>query len=396
MDCVPRLIITAGILDNMSNLQSPSKRILACDPGANYRARRAEIDAAIQRVVESGWYILGPDVEAFEREFANYLGTGYAVGVGSGTDGLHLALRACDVRPGDGVATVSHTAVATVAAVEMAGALPILVDVDPATYTMDPQSLENALARQAVKSPRIKAVVPVHLYGQPADLASILQIAGNYGIPVVEDCAQSHGAEFNGKKAGAWGAASVFSLYPTKNLGALGDAGVVCTNDERIAERLRRLRQYGWKQRSNSEIPGFNSRLDELQAAVLRVKLGYLDADNAARRAIAAKYTAQMEGLEISLPSCRSGATHVFHQYVIRCRERDRLQARLAEQQINSLIHYPLPVHRQTAYAGRLPQLVPLNATESLVGEILSLPMYPELSFDSAIQVADAVREALN
>jgi len=366
--------------------------ILACDPGARYRARRVEIDEAIQRVLESGWYILGREVEAFEQEFVAYLGARHAIGVASGTDGLHLALRACGIGPGDGVVTVSHTAVATVAAIELAGAIPILVDIDPDSYTMAPQSLEDALrvcARDDQLAGRVKAVIPVHLYGRSADMAAIGSITRKHGLRVIEDCSQAHGAVYEGDKVGTLGDLGVFSLYPTKNLGALGDAGVVSTSDAELAERICMLREYGWRQRNHSELAGLNSRLDELQAAVLRVGLRYLDADNAARRALAALYDSAFSGSPLVPPLQDARGPSVYHQYVIQTQGRDALRARLKEAGVQTLIHYPESVHQQPAYAGRLPAVVPLEHTEAAVRRILSLPMYPELTAESAHRVCE-------
>jgi dTDP-4-amino-4,6-dideoxygalactose transaminase len=367
--------------------------IPVCDLGAHYRARRAEIDAAVRRVLESGWYILGREVEAFEREFAAYLGTEHAIGVATGTDGLHLALRACKIGPGDAVATVSHTAVATVAAIELAGAMPVLVDIDPVSYTMDPQSLEDALqvcSRNHRLAGRVKAVIPVHLYGRPADMSAILAIASKQGLRVIEDCSQSHGAALGGRMTGSHGDLGVFSFYPTKNLGALGDGGMVSTGDAALADRLRLLREYGWRQRNHSELPGMNSRLDEIQAAVLRVRLRSLDADNAARRALAVLYDDAFTDSPLVPPQHHALVPSVYHQYVIRSRERDGLRVGLRESGVHTLIHYPEAVHQQPAYYGRLPVVVPLAHTENAVRQILSLPMYPELESESVQQVCAA------
>jgi dTDP-4-amino-4,6-dideoxygalactose transaminase len=361
------------------------------DPRAGYLELRAEIDAALARALESGSYILGPQVEAFEAEFAAFLGVGHATGLASGTDALALGLKALGVQPGRGVVTVSHTAVATVAAVELAGAVPILVDVDPASFTMDPADLEAVLARPPVP---VAAVVPVHLYGQPAAMPQIVGIAARHGVPVLEDACQAHGAMLDGRRAGAWGAAAAFSFYPTKNLGALGDGGALATDDPDLAERARELRQYGWRRRYISETAGMNSRLDELQAAILRVKLARLEAHNARRRAIAARYREGLAGLPLTLPAERDGALHVWHQYVIRLQDRERVRAALAERGIGAAVHYPEPVHLQPAYRGRLP-LGPsgLAATEALAGEILSLPMYPQLTDADVDRVIEGLRE---
>jgi dTDP-4-amino-4,6-dideoxygalactose transaminase len=381
------------------------------DPRANYLAHKSEIDAAIAAVLVGGRYILGEQVAAFEREFAAYLGTGHAIGVGSGTDALQLALRACGVGPGDRVFTVSHTAVATVAAIELAGATPVLVDIDPATFTMDPNRLEEAVktydegrrtkdeahSHSSVFGPsssvlrRRSAIIPVHLYGHPADMAAILQIARRYDLWVIEDCAQSHGATIDGQKTGTLGDIAAFSFYPTKNLGALGDGGAVVTSDAALAEQTRLLRQYGWRERYVSAIPGLNSRLDELQAAVLRVKLRYLEAENARRRVLAAEYDRLLADSGVRTPATQPHVSHVFHQYVIRSSRRDALQAYLRDQGIGTLIHYPAPVHAQPAYAGRISIGEGLPHTETAVREILSLPMFPELSSEQAVEVAKAI-----
>lgn len=359
------------------------------NPRAGYHARREEIDTAIARVLESGWYILGAEVAGFEREFASYLGVGHAVGVGSGTEALHLALQACGVGVGDSVFTVSHTAVATVAAIGLCGGVPVFVDIDPETFTMDPDCLERAIR----KSPggRPKAVVPVHLYGLPADMAAIGEIAMRHGLRVVEDCAQSHGALFRGKKTGAIGDIAAFSFYPTKNLGALGDAGIVVTDDPELADRVRLLREYGWRERYVSCVQGTNSRLDELQAAILRVKLRYLDGDNSSRRRIAGLYDTLLEGTGLVLPGGRAGAEHVYHQYVVRSRERDALRGHLRERGIGTLVHYPIPVHQQPAYAAHNGEGDRLSHTEKAAGEILSLPMYPELDEESVRRVCSEI-----
>lgn len=359
------------------------------DPRAGYLSHQSEIDAAIQRVLESGWYILGREVEAFEKEFASYVGVSHAIGVGNGTDALELSLRACGVGPGDLVFTVSHTAVATVAAIELAGATPVLVDIDPATYTMDLNSLAAALAHLPAGRP--KAIIPVHLYGQPADMPAILELARRYGLHLVEDCAQSHGATLDGRMTGAWGDIAAFSFYPTKNLGALGDGGMVVTNDASLAEHVRLLQQYGWRRRYISDIPGGNSRLDELQAAILRVKLSFLESENARRRELAGLYGNFLKPTGFSLPATRAGAVHVCHQYVVRSSQRDILATHLKQEGVGTIIHYPLPIHMQPAYVDRLSKLVPLSHTEQAAREVLSLPMFPQLTEAQVQYVCAAV-----
>ncbi len=366
--------------------------IAQADPKAGYLALKDEIDAAVAGVLARGAYILGPEVEAFEGEFAGFIGAGFAVGVASGTDAITLALKALGIGPGDGVATVSHTATATAAAIELSGATPVLVDVEADGFGMDPAALERLL--QAPPLP-IRAVVPVHLYGRPARIEAIMALAEQHGAVVLEDASQAHGAAVHGRRVGGFGAAGAFSLYPTKNLGAFGDAGVLVTGDEELAARARRLREYGWRRRFVAEAPGMNTRLDELQAAILRVKLRRLDEANARRQAIARTYTQGLDGLPLALPAEGPGETCVWHQYVIRSPGRDRLRAALAEAGVGTAIHYPAPVHLQDAYAGRLP-LGPggLPVTERLAGEILSLPIYPELGDDAVANVIEAVRAA--
>jgi dTDP-4-amino-4,6-dideoxygalactose transaminase len=364
----------------------------AANPQANYLAHQEEIDRAIRQVLLSGRYVLGQEVAAFEEEFARYIAVREAIGVGSGTDALVLALRAGGVGPGDAVLTVSHTAVATVAAIELAGARPILAEVVPETFTLDPDGLEEAL--KTGDGDQIKAIIVVHLYGHPADMDAIVEIAGRYGVQVIEDCAQAHGAAWQDRKAGALGSRlAAFSFYPTKNLGALGDGGAVVTNDPEIATRVRRLRQYGWRERYVSEVPGMNSRLDELQAAVLRVKLRYLDQENCRRREIAGSYDAGLADTPLRLPQVRSGATHVFHQYVVRSRERDQLRSFLEAHGVGSMIHYSVPVHLQPAYRGRVAVAGRLDRTEALCREILSLPMYPQMTDAEVERVGGAITD---
>lgn len=364
------------------------------DPKAAYLAQHKEIDTAIARVLAGGRYILGQEVATFEREFAAYIGRRHGIGVANGTDALVLALKAIAVTSDDYVVTVSHTAVATVAAIELAGAEPLLIDIDPATYTMDASELARVLG--SPPGP-IAAIVPVHLYGQPADLDAILPLARRYGARVLEDCAQCTGAMLADRRAGSFGDIAAFSLYPTKNLGALGDGGVIVADDDGLAERLRALREYGWRERYVSDMPGMNSRLDELQAAILRVKLAVLDADNRRRAAIAAAYDKGLAGLGLPLvlPARRPGATHVFHQYVIRSPERDALRDALMRRGIGTNVHYPMPVHRQPAYERRL-AVGPSGLSESdrAAREVLSLPLYPQLGDEQVARVIAAVREA--
>lgn len=360
------------------------------NPKAAYLEHRAELDQAIDQMLESGRYILGANVTAFEAEFAQYIGVGHTIGVANGTDALVLALRACGVGPGDAVITVSHTAVATVAAIELAGATPVFADIDPLTYTIDLNQVELLLNKLAS---RVKATIPVHLYGHPADLVGLRALAQQHGVYLIEDCAQAHGACLHEQRVGSWGDMAAFSFYPTKNLGAFGDGGAVVTNNPKLAEQVRSLRQYGWQERYISGVPGYNSRLDELQAAVLRVKLRYLDQENQQRQAIAAQYHAALQDLELVLPDVAPAATHVYHQYVIRHAQRDALQSFLKAAGIGTLIHYPAPVHLQPAYQQRIPLLLPLPQTEAIMPKILSLPMFPQLTKTEVGYICEKIGE---
>jgi dTDP-4-amino-4,6-dideoxygalactose transaminase len=353
------------------------------DPRAGYRAQRKEIDAAIARVLDSGQYILGQEVESFESAFSGFLGVAHAIGCASGTDAIELALRACGIAAGDLVFTVSHTAVATVAAIEHAGGTPVLVDIEPGGFAMDPAALEAALRRPPSGRPAV--VLPVHLYGEPVDLAAIGELARMHGLRIVEDCAQSHGALYRERATGAIGDFGCFSFYPTKNLGALGDAGIVTTGDPAFAAAAREIREYGWRERYVSARIGINTRLDPIQAAILAVKLSRLDADNRRRQAIAARYDDGLAGLPLRLPPRRAETSHVFHQYVVRSNERDRLREHLRAAAIGTGIHYPAPVHVHPAYRDRVPVgPTGLENSERAAREILSLPIYPQLS-DAAV-----------
>ena len=362
------------------------------NPGAGYRALRGEIDVAVARVLQSGWYILGQEVRAFEAEFAGWLGATAAVGCGNGTDALALALRALGVGPGTSVVTVSHTAVATVAAIEMVGATPVLIDIEPDFYTMYPAELVEVLAHPPANVPPIRAVIPVHLYGQPVALAPIVETCRRHGVAVIEDCAQAHGATIGERKVGTFTEVATFSFYPTKNLGALGDAGLLATQDAKLGADIAALRQYGWRTHYISDAVGVNSRLDEMQAAILRVKLHHLDAQNARRQAVAAAYDAALAGLSPKPPARRDGTGHVYHLYVLRTTERAALQTRLREAGIGTGIHYPSPVHQQPAYRGRV-ALGPsgCRATEIAAQQVLSLPIFPELTDAQVTQVCDAL-----
>jgi dTDP-4-amino-4,6-dideoxygalactose transaminase len=355
-----------------------------------YASLAGEIQEAIQRVLNRGWYVLGPEVEAFEEAFAKYHGVDHAVSVASGTDAIELALRAAGIGPGDDVITVAHTAVATVCAVERAGATPVLIDVCPLTHTMDPQAAEAAI------TPRTKAILPVHLYGHPADMGSLIALADKYHLLLVEDCAQAHGARWGNRLAGTMGRLGAFSFYPTKNMGAFGDGGAVVTNDSQLAEHLRRLRNYGQTTRYHHAHRGINSRLDEIQAAILRVKLAHLDRHNEQRRQLAGLYHQLLTG--VSLPLERSGQPqvhHVYHLYVIRHPKRDWLRERLQTRGISTLIHYPIPIHRQPAYENLGYRAGSLPVTERLAAEVLSLPLYIGLPEADLRTVAQAVNDCV-
>lgn len=363
------------------------------DPRAGFLALRTRIDIAITQVIESGTYILGSEVSGFEQEFSAFVGVRHGIGVGSGTDAIILALKGIGVGPDDYVVTVPHTAVASVAAIELAGAKPLLVDIDPSTYTMDPQALSEVLARPPG---RIAAVMPVHLYGQPADLGAIEPMVANAGAVLIEDSAQCHGALLGARMTGSVGRLGTFSFYPTKNLAALGDGGAIVTSDDALAERIRALRQYGWRERYISDVTGVNSRLDEVQAAILRVRLTMLEAENQRRRDIAAAYDSGLQGLPIVLPARLPKTTHVFHQYVVRTPKREALRRALQSRGIGTNIHYPMPVHLQPAYRGRIAMgPAGLGETERAAREVLSLPMFPQLREEQVGRVIAGIHGAL-
>jgi dTDP-4-amino-4,6-dideoxygalactose transaminase len=365
------------------------ERIPVASPRAAYLAQKAEIDAAIAAVLGRGSLILGDEVARFEEELAAYLGVRFAIGVASGTDAIELALRGCGIGAGDAVITVSNTAVATVAAIERTGAEAVFVDVDAASFTIDPELVEAAIARHAGNP--IRAVVPVHLYGHPAAMGEIMRIAAARGLRIVEDCAQAHGASCGGGRVGSFGAAGAFSFYPTKNLGALGDGGAVVTNDPQLAERVRAYRQYGWRERYVSESRGWNSRLDEIQAACLRVKLRHLDSDNARRRGIAASFGEAIgSGDGLTPPSELPRCEHVYHQYVVRVRHRDAFQRFMSDRGIDTSVLYPVPIHQQPAYRADFS----LPRTETLAKEIVSIPIYPQLTDCEIERISEALSAA--
>lgn len=365
----PHLIITERSWSTMSKLPL----IQTADPKADFMVHETAIREAIERVLVSGYYVLGPEVSAFESEWSEYLGGGRTIGVANGTDALEIALRAMDVKAGDRVATVANTVSATVAAIQQIGAHPVFVEIDDASMTMSPSALAELLANS---DEPIRAVIPVHLYGRPAPMPEIVAVAAKYGAKVLEDCAQAHGAEWNQQKVGTFGDAAAFSFYPTKNLGGLGDGGAVFTRDESLANKVFSLRQYGWQERYVSATAGRNSRLDEIQAAILRVKIGTLDADNTLRARHAHCYLHQLSDSSLRLPPADNDvAKSVWHQFTVRTPRREQLRAHLAAQGVHCGVLYPVPLHKQPAYF--LPVDLPLS--EQACEEVLCLPVHPRL-----------------
>jgi len=356
------------------------------DLGAAYRELKTEIDAAVSRVLESGCYILGPEVEAFETEWAAYCHVKHAVGLANGLDALVLALRALNVGPGDEVIVPSNTYIATWLAVSAVGAKPVPIEPNPTTHNIDTKRIAAAI------TPRTKVLLPVHLYGQPADMDPILDIASRHGLRVIEDAAQAHGARYKGKRIGAHGDIVCWSFYPGKNLGALGDAGAITTNDTALAERVALLRNYGSRQKYVNDEAGVNSRLDPIQAAVLRVKLGVLDEWTERRRAVASAYTVGLAECGLILPHVPEWAEPAWHLYVVRTSDRDALQGRITKAGIGTLIHYPIPPHMQKAYADMeiLPDAFPLAL--DLASEVLSLPMGPQLDLNQVQDIVNALK----
>jgi dTDP-4-amino-4,6-dideoxygalactose transaminase len=351
------------------------------DLRASYSELKPEIDEAVARVLASGWYVLGPEVEAFEAEFASYCDATYCVGVADGLDALHLALRAMDVGPGHEVIVPSNTYIATWLAVSQCGATAVPVEPLEATYNLDPALIEAAI------TPRTKVILPVHLYGQPADMDPILAIARKHGLRVLEDGAQAHGARYKGQRIGSHGDVVAWSFYPGKNLGALGDGGAITTNDPELADRIRVLRNYGSRVKYVNEVQGYNSRLDPIQAAVLRVKLKYLDDWNARRAALAKQYLAGLADSELVLPHVPDWAGPAWHLFVVRSKQRDALQQHLTDAGIGSLIHYPIPPHKQQAYASAAWPADAFSLASAMADEVLSVPMGPQLAADDVALV---------
>jgi dTDP-4-amino-4,6-dideoxygalactose transaminase len=357
------------------------------DLQAQYPSIKDEVDAAVARVLASAHFVLGPEVDAFETEFAAYCESAHCIGVNSGTSALHLALLAAGVGPGDEVVTVSHTFVATVAAIRYTGASPVLVDVCADSSTMDPELLERAI------TPRTRAVIPVHLYGQCADMDPICEIARAHGLVVIEDAAQAHGAFYRSRRAGSIGDMACFSFYPGKNLGAYGEGGAVVTSDPALAARIRVLRDHGQTRKYQHEVLGYNSRLEALQAAVLRIKLRRLDGWNADRRRVADAYRRHLQGAGVRLATDMAYGEPVHHVFPVFTPERDRLRVELAASGIAASIHYPVPVHLQPAFADLGQGVGALPVSERLAAETLSLPMYPELDEEAVRRVAGALRQ---
>jgi dTDP-4-amino-4,6-dideoxygalactose transaminase len=362
-----------------------------------YKRIKSEILSATQRIYEKGHFILGEEVSAFEKEFSHYCGVRYGVGVGSGTDALFLALKATGIGQGDEVVTVANSFVATALAISFTGAKPLFVDIDPETNTMDPNHLELLLKRQRGKGSgrRIKAVLPVHLYGHPAEMDAILEIANRYDLLVIEDACQAHGAKYGKRKVGSFGIMGCFSFYPTKNLGGYGDGGMVVTNDQKYDQKLRLLRNYGEEKKYQHVLKGHNSRLDEIQAAILRVKLRYLDQWNDERRKKAKIYTERLSPLGVVCPSEKRGIQPVYHLYAIKTEKRDSLQAFLKTKGIETLIHYPIPIPLQKAYRELRYRRRDFPLTHRWSQKTLSLPFFPEIKRHEMMEVTEGIRSFL-
>jgi dTDP-4-amino-4,6-dideoxygalactose transaminase len=359
------------------------------DLQAQYLTIKHEVLAAFEGVLEGMKLFLGPEVQAFEQEFATYCGCHYGIGVSTGTDAISLALRACNIGAGDEVITVSNTFIATVEAIALVGATPVFVDIDPDTYTIDCRKLEHALTL------RTRAILPVHLYGHPAEMQQVIEFARANNLRVIEDASQAHGATYHGQRAGSIGDIGCFSLYYSKNLGAYGEAGICLTNDPALAEAIRTLRDHGSRERYKHEILGVNARLDELQAAILRIKLRHLDAWNAARAAHARIYTEQLRGLLLSVPVVSPGSTHVYYVYVVQVQDRSSFRQKMEQEGISTGVHYPTPIHLQPACIQYGYSRGTLPVTEMAAEHIVSLPMYPELTSEQIQKVVNAVKESV-
>lgn len=364
--------------------------ILQTNPKRSYEKYRTEIEDSINRVLHSGQYVLGDEVSAFENEFSQFNNSCFSIGVGNGTDAITISLLALGIGYGDEVITTSHTAVATVSGIISTGATPVVVDIHPGNYLMNISLIENAITT------RTRAIMPVHLYGRSSDMTQIMEIATKYQLSVVEDCSQAHGSEHGGKKVGNFGDVGIFSCYPTKNLGAIGDAAIIVTNDNELSERIKRIRQYGWKERNLSLEFGLNSRLDELQASILRVKLKYLNESNFARMEIAKFYSDAFRGYPLNLQEVQVQSEHVYHQYVVSVESRNHLMEKLLSDGIQTAIHYPLPVHKMVGYSEKIIRSGTLLESESACEKVLSLPIYPELTQAEQQSVILSLEKHLN
>ena len=362
--------------------------IRAVDFEREFKDTSEELRVAVERVLKSGWFILGAETNAFEDEFSTFVGAKYGIAVNSGSDAIYLVLKALGVSKGDEVITVSHTFISTVDAIARNQAQPVFTDIDPETYCMDTSQIESKITG------RTKVILPVHLYGHPARMEPIMEIAKANNLFVVEDACQAHGAEYKGRKTGGIGTAGCFSFYPTKNLGCFGDGGMIVTSNKELAEKLRMLRNYGQSQKHHHDIVGINSRLDEIQAAILRVKLKHLDEYNERRRKLAALYNELLADSAVVRPVEKDYAKHVYHLYVIRTKERDKLRQRLSENEVQTLIHYPVAVHKQKAYA-KPGSDIRLPVTEKACEEVISLPLYPTMGEEEIYEVAQEIRKCL-
>ncbi len=354
---------------------------------SHYEALKDEIDAAVNDVLSSANYILGPNVTAFEQDLAKYLSCKNVIGCANGTDAIVLALKALGIGAGDEVITVSHSYFATSEAVALVGAEPVFVDIVESDFNIDVSKIEKAITKKT------KCIIPVHLYGQSCEIEEVVKIANNHGLYVIEDCAQAIGAKYNGKMVGTFGNIGTTSFYPTKNLGCFGDGGALFTNDSALAEKIRLLRMHGSPKRYVHDIVGFNSRLDEIQAAILRIKLKHLDRWNQARKDTGDYFSSCLSGIEeIVIPSIKPNCTHIFHQYTIRTKSRDKLQEELKKKKIDTLIYYPIPIHKQKAFSYLKGRNYNLSVTERICNEILSLPMYPELDREKKDYICENIK----
>lgn len=371
----------------MTTLENKTK-ISIVDLKAHYNSIKNEVDKAVLEVLASGYYILGPQVKAFEEELAKYAGCKYAIGCANGTDAITLSLMALGIKEGDEVITVSHSFFATSESIALVGAKPVFVDVNEDDFNINIEQIEKLITKKT------KAIIPVHLYGQPCEIDKLVEIAKKHNLFVVEDCAQAMGAKYKGKVVGTFGDIGTISFFPTKNLGAFGDAGAVLTNSDEIAEKFKQLRVHGSSKRYVHDCIGLNSRLDEIQAAILRVELKYLDEWNLKRQEVSKRYAELFSGCDIVVPSVKPNRSHIFHQYTIKVKNRDSLCEKLKERNIESIIYYPIPIHKQKAFEHL--GAISLPITEKISKEILSLPMYPELNPDTQKYIVENIKDILN